>query len=150
MASDLETLLPERTVAGFTIRPWSLAQLIQVLPAVERTLARAEALDLDFTTIEAESAGPKMLRLITQSLPDLREVLAITLFGASTMGDTLSPEQILKLDALSLGQIAALVTAVIAANKAELKHFFASLGVEPDVPTRPNPAGTGLGASSAP
>jgi hydrogenase-4 membrane subunit HyfE len=67
------TLIPEKEIAGHTVKPWTLATMVKLAPVFMRTRKRAlqEKIAID---IENDMTGFAMFLL-----PDVPEIVAITL-----------------------------------------------------------------------
>jgi len=115
-AQVLTTLLSEEEVCGFQVKPWTIKQLIQVMPILDKLAEELEKKEISFESFQGliEAHGVLVLKdLLQAALPQLPEFLAISL--RKERGEV---------EDLSLGQALQIGVKVLALNVEHLKNAF--------------------------
>jgi hypothetical protein len=112
---SLQTLIPEVTVAGLTLRPWSLGQLTAASPHVAAILEKAEELGFNVAkAMDGKFDETKLARLLLVSMPSVVELLAVSVKKPRA-----------ELEDLDLPAAVELVKAAAQVNWDHLKNSFA-------------------------
>jgi hypothetical protein len=73
-----KVLFEDREIAGYTVRPWTLGQLVKLAPVFERVAVNFAARGLSLSAIgTALETSP--MNVLTPLLPEIATVLSITL-----------------------------------------------------------------------
>ena len=116
-AQVLTQLTAEETVGGYTIKPWTIKQLIQVMPILDKLAEELGKKEISFESFQGlvETHGVLVLKdLLQAALPQLPEFLAISL--RKERGE---------MEELDLGQAMQIGVKVLALNVEHLKNAFA-------------------------
>lgn len=99
MSSDIEKLLPEAKVAGFTLRPWGLRQMAAVGPSLAAVIALSRAIGFDLGALisKGEQSIDQLLlaQLLASALPHFLEILRITLKVTDEKLDEIPPANVI-------------------------------------------------------
>lgn len=110
--SDAEILLDADSVAGFTVRPWTLSKSAALSPVFEEITRELKRRKLNFRDFFVKGAVINIDQLYFVVAPFIPEILRITLDGKDT-------ESISQTDALKL------ITIIVRQNIEYLKNLFA-------------------------
>jgi hypothetical protein len=123
---SVNTIFSEITIAGWTVKPWSLGKLVNCSEPLARIIENAEKMDLDLGPIFSDTANAvqgvelKIALLITVSLPAVQDIMAATFdVPVAEMG---------KIDLPTAIKIA---KAIFTVNQDQLKNSFAPPAVDP-------------------
>jgi hypothetical protein len=116
LPSDAETLLDSDTVAGITVRPWTLSKGAALSPVFEEIVKEFKRRKLNFRDFFAKSDTINIDQLYFVVAPFIPEILRITLDGKDI-------ENISQPDSLKL------VTIIVRQNIEYLKNLFALIAV---------------------
>ena len=81
-AEVLTQLLAEEEVCGYQVRPWTIKQLLQVMPLLDQLTEELRGKEISLTSLDGliEEHGVLVLKdLLQAALPQLPDFLAISL-----------------------------------------------------------------------
>jgi hypothetical protein len=112
----LTSLLAEENLDGYTIKPWTIKQLLQVMPILDRLAEELGKKEISFESLDrlVEEHGVLVLKdLLQAALPQLPDFLAISLKKDKA-----------EMEELDLGQALQIGVKVLALNVEHLKNAF--------------------------
>jgi hypothetical protein len=112
----LTSLLAEENLDGYTIKPWTIKQLLQVMPILDRLAEDLGKKEISFESLDrlVEEHGVLVLKdLLQAALPQLPDFLAISLKKDKA-----------EMEELDLGQAMKIGVKVLALNVEHLKNAF--------------------------
>jgi len=112
----LTSLLAEENLDGYTIKPWTIKQLLQVMPILDRLAEELGKKEISFESLDrlVEEHGVLVLKdLLQAALPQLPDFLAISLKKDKA-----------EMEELDLGQAMKIGVKVLALNVEHLKNAF--------------------------
>jgi hypothetical protein len=112
----LNSLLAEEKVEGFVIKPWTIKQLIQVMPILDSLAEELRQKDISVDSLDrlVEAQGVLVLKdLLQAALPHLPDFLAISLRKEKA-----------EMEELDLGQAMQIGVKILALNVEHLKNAF--------------------------
>jgi hypothetical protein len=115
-AQVLNALTAEEEVLGYRVKPWTLKQLIQVMPILDRLAGELQKKNISLESLDRliEEHGVLVLKdLLQAALPELPDFLAISLRQEKT-----------EMEELDLGQAMQIGVKVLALNVEHLKNAF--------------------------
>lgn len=115
-AQVIAALLTEEEILGYRIKPWTLKQLIQVMPILDHLAGELRAQNISLEGLERllEQRGIMvLLTLLQAALPQLPDFLAISLRAERA-----------EMEELDLGQAMQIAAKILALNVAHLKNAF--------------------------
>jgi hypothetical protein len=115
-AQVLTQLTAEETVDGYTVKPWTIKQLLQVMPILDRLAEELGKKEISFESLDrlVEEHGVLVLKdLLQAALPQLPDFLAISL-----------KKEKAEMEELDLGQAMKIGVKVLALNVEHLKNAF--------------------------
>jgi len=115
-AQVLNALTAEEEVLGYRVKPWTLKQLIQVMPILDRLAGELQAKNISFEGLDRliEEHGVLVLKdLLQAALPELPDFLAISL-----------RQEKAEMEELDLGQAMQIGVKILALNVDHLKNAF--------------------------
>jgi len=115
-AQVLNALTAEEEVLGYRVKPWTLKQLIQVMPILDRLAEELQKKNISFEGLDRliEEHGVLVLKdLLQAALPELPDFLAISL--RQEKGE---------MEELDLGQAMQIGVKILALNVDHLKNAF--------------------------
>jgi len=115
-AQVLNALTAEEEVLGYRVKPWTLKQLIQVMPILDRLAEELQKKNISFEGLDRliEEHGVLVLKdLLQAALPELPDFLAISL--RQEKGE---------MEELDLGQAMQIGVKILALNVEHLKNAF--------------------------
>lgn len=115
-AQVIGALTVEEEVLGYRVRPWTLKQLIQVMPILDRMVGELKEKNISLDSLERliEEHGVLVLKdLLQAALPALPDFLAISL--RKEKGE---------MEELDLGQAMQIGVKILALNVDHLKNAF--------------------------
>lgn len=112
-------LFTEVEVCGFAVRPWTLAQMARLSPALMSAIKTAEDAGVDWETALDGMDVPTLTRIVLAAMPHMPDILAVSL---NVERD--------KVDALDVGKVIRIAQAIWTANEETVKNSF-SLGQTP-------------------
>ena len=115
-AQVLNALTAEEEVLGYRIKPWTLKQLIQVMPILDRLAGELQKKSISLEGLDRliEEHGVLVLKdLLQAALPELPDFLAISL-----------RQEKVEMEELDLGQAMQIGVKVLALNVDHLKNAF--------------------------
>jgi len=115
-AQVLNALTAEEEVLGYRVKPWTLKQLIQVMPILDRLAEELQKKNLSFEGLDRliEEHGVLVLKdLLQAGLPELPDFLAISLRKEKA-----------EMEELDLGQAMQIGVKILALNVDHLKNAF--------------------------
>jgi len=115
-AQVLNALTAEEEVLGYRVKPWTLKQLIQVMPILDRLAGELQEKNISLESLDRliEEHGVLVLKdLLQAALPELPSFLAISLRQENE-----------EMEELDLGQAMQIGVKVLALNVEHLKNAF--------------------------
>lgn len=115
-AQVLNALTAEEEVLGYRVKPWTLKQLIQVMPILDRLAGELKGKNISLESLDRliEEHGVLVLKdLLQAALPELPDFLAISL-----------RQEKAEMEELDLGQAMQIGVKVLALNVEHLKNAF--------------------------
>ncbi len=115
-AQVLNALTAEEEVLGYRVKPWTLKQLIQVMPILDRLAEELQKKNISFEGLDRliEEHGVLVLKdLLQGALPELPDFLAISL-----------RQEKAEMEELDLGQAMQIGVKILALNVDHLKNAF--------------------------
>jgi hypothetical protein len=115
-AQVLNALTAEEEVLGYRVKPWTLKQLIQVMPILDRLAGELQKKNISLESLDRliEEHGVLVLKdLLQAALPELPDFLAISL-----------RQEKAEMEELDLGQAMQIGVKVLALNVEHLKNAF--------------------------
>ena len=115
-AQIIGALTVEEEVLGYRVRPWTLKQLIQVMPILDRMVGELQEKNISLDSLERliEEHGVLVLKdLLQAALPALPDFLAISLRTEKA-----------EMEELDLGQAMQIGVKILALNVDHLKNAF--------------------------
>ena len=115
-AQVLNALTAEEEVLGYRVKPWTLKQLIQVMPILDRLAEELQKKNISFESLDRliEEHGVLVLKdLLQAALPELPDFLAISL-----------KKEKAEMEELDLGQAMQIGVKILALNVDHLKNAF--------------------------
>lgn len=115
-AQVIGALTVEEEVLGYRVRPWTLKQLIQVMPILDRMVGELKEKNISLDSLERliEEHGVLVLKdLLQAALPALPDFLAISLRTEKA-----------EMEELDLGQAMQIGVKILALNVDHLKNAF--------------------------
>jgi hypothetical protein len=115
-AQVLPQLLAEEEVCGYQVKPWTIKQLLQVMPILDRLAEELRQKDISFESLDrlVEEHGVLVLKdLLQAALPQLPDFLAISL-----------KKEKAEMEELDLGQALHIGVKILALNVEHLKNAF--------------------------
>jgi hypothetical protein len=112
----LTSLLAEENLDGYTVKPWTIKQLLQVMPILDRLAEELGKKEISFESLDrlVEEHGVLVLKdLLQAALPQLPDFLAISL-----------KKDKVEMEELDLGQAMQIGVKVLALNVEHLKNAF--------------------------
>ncbi|MGC8817755.1 MAG: hypothetical protein ACP5PX_08275 [Candidatus Hadarchaeum sp.] len=112
----LTSLLAEENLNGYTIKPWTIKQLLQVMPILDRLAEELGKKEISFESLDrlVEEHGVSVLKdLLQAAMPQLPDFLAISL-----------KKEKAEMEELDLGQALQIGVKVLALNVEHLKNAF--------------------------
>ena len=112
----LTSLLAEENLDGYTIKPWTIKQLLQVMPILDKLAEELGKKEISFESLDrlVEEHGVLVLKdLLQVALPQLPDFLAISLKKDKA-----------EMEELDLGQAMHIGVKVLALNVEHLKNAF--------------------------
>jgi hypothetical protein len=112
----LTSLLAEENLDGYTVKPWTIKQLLQVMPILDRLAEELGKKEITFESLDrlVEEHGVLVLKdLLQAALPQLPDFLAISLKKDKA-----------EMEELDLGQAMKIGVKVLALNVEHLKNAF--------------------------
>ncbi|MFZ5451613.1 MAG: hypothetical protein ACOZF2_07055 [Thermodesulfobacteriota bacterium] len=112
----LTSLLAEENLDGYTVKPWTIKQLLQVMPILDRLAEELGEKEISFESLDrlVEEHGVLVLKdLLQAALPQLPDFLAISL-----------KKEKAEMEELDLGQALHIGVKVLALNVEHLKNAF--------------------------
>jgi len=112
----LTSLLAEENLDGYTVKPWTIKQLLQVMPILDRLAEELGKKEISFESLDrlVEEHGVLVLKdLLQAALPQLPDFLAISL-----------KKEKAEMEELDLGQAMKIGVKVLALNVEHLKNAF--------------------------
>jgi hypothetical protein len=112
----LTSLLAEENLDGYTVKPWTIKQLLQVMPILDRLAEELGKKEITFESLDrlVEEHGVMVLKdLLQAALPQLPDFLAISLKKDKA-----------EMEELDLGQAMQIGVKVLALNVEHLKNAF--------------------------
>jgi len=112
----LTSLLAEENLDGYTIKPWTIKQLLQVMPILDKLAEELGKKEISFESLDrlVEEHGVLVLKdLLQAALPQLPDFLAISLKKDKA-----------EMEELDLGQAMQIGVKVLAMNVEHLKNAF--------------------------
>ena len=112
----LTSLLAEENLDGYTVKPWTIKQLLQVMPILDRLAEELGKKEISFESLDrlVEEHGVLVLKdLLQVALPQLPDFLAISLKRDKA-----------EMEELDLGQAMQIGVKVLALNVEHLKNAF--------------------------
>ena len=85
----LTSLLAEENLDGYTVKPWTIKQLLQVMPILDRLAEELGKKEISFESLDrlVEEHGVLVLKdLLQAALPQLPDFLAISLKNSKPTG----------------------------------------------------------------
>jgi hypothetical protein len=108
--------MAEENLDGYTVKPWTIKQLLQVMPILDRLAEDLRQKDISFESLDrlVEEHGVLVLKdLLQAALPQLPDFLAISLKKDKA-----------EMEELDLGQAMKIGVKVLALNVEHLKNAF--------------------------
>jgi hypothetical protein len=115
-AQILNALTAEEEVLGYRVKPWTIKQLLQVMPILDRLAEELGKKKISFESLDrlVEEHGVLVLKdLLQAALPQLPDFLAISLKRDKA-----------EMEELELGQVMKIGVKVLALNVEHLKNAF--------------------------
>lgn len=115
-AQVLNALTAEEEVLGYRVKPWTLKQLIQVMPILDRLAGELQKKNISLEGLDRliEEHGVLVLKdLLQAGLPELPDFLAISL-----------RQEKAEMEELDLGQAMQIGVKILALNVDHLKNAF--------------------------
>jgi hypothetical protein len=112
----LTSLLAEENLDGYIVKPWTIKQLLQVMPILDRLAEELGKKEISFESLDrlVEEHGVLVLKdLLQAALPQLPDFLAISL-----------KKEKAEMEELDLGQAMQIGVKVLALNVEHLKNAF--------------------------
>jgi hypothetical protein len=112
----LTSLMAEENLDGYTVKPWTIKQLLQVMPILDRLAEELGKKEITFESLDrlVEEHGVLVLKdLLQAALPQLPDFLAISLKKDKA-----------EMEELDLGQAMKIGVKVLALNVEHLKNAF--------------------------
>uniref|UniRef100_A0A7V4LD88 Uncharacterized protein n=1 Tax=Desulfobacca acetoxidans TaxID=60893 RepID=A0A7V4LD88_9BACT len=112
----LTSLLAEENLDGYTVKPWTIKQLLQVMPILDKLAEELGKKEISFESLDrlVEEHGVLVLKdLLQAALPQLPDFLAISL-----------KKEKAEMEELDLGQAMKIGIKVLALNVEHLKNAF--------------------------
>lgn len=112
----LTSLLAEEKLDGYTVKPWTIKQLLQVMPILDRLAEELGKKEISFESLDrlVEEHGVLVLKdLLQAALPQLPDFLAISL-----------KKEKAEMEELDLGRAMHIGVKVLALNVEHLKNAF--------------------------
>lgn len=112
----LTSLLAEENLDGYTVKPWTIKQLLQVMPILDKLAEELGKKEITFESLDrlVEEHGVLVLKdLLQAALPQLPDFLAISL-----------KKEKAEMEELDLGQAMQIGVKVLALNVEHLKNAF--------------------------
>jgi hypothetical protein len=112
----LTSLMAEENLDGYTVKPWTIKQLLQVMPILDRLAEELGKKEISFESLDrlVEEHGVLVLKdLLQVALPHLPDFLAISLKKDKA-----------EMEELDLGQAMQIGVKVLALNVEHLKNAF--------------------------
>ena len=112
----LTSLLAEENLDGYTVKPWTIKQLLQVMPILDRLAEELGKKEISFESLDrlVEEHGVLVLKdLLQAALPQLPDFLAISL-----------KKEKAEMEELDLGLAMKIGVKVLALNVEHLKNAF--------------------------
>ena len=112
----LTSLMAEENLDGYTVKPWTIKQLLQVMPILDRLAEELGKKEISFESLDrlVEEHGVLVLKdLLQVALPQLPDFLAISLKKDKA-----------EMEELDLGQAMHIGVKVLALNVEHLKNAF--------------------------
>ena len=112
----LTSLLAEENLDGYTVKPWTIKQLLQVMPILDRLAEELGKKEISFESLDrlVEEHGVLVLKdLLQAALPQLPDFLAISL-----------KKEKAEMEELDLGRAMHIGVKVLALNVEHLKNAF--------------------------
>ncbi|MDI6853005.1 MAG: hypothetical protein QME75_05295 [Deltaproteobacteria bacterium] len=112
----LTSLLAEENLDGYTVKPWTIKQLLQVMPILDKLAEELGKKEISFESLDrlVEEHGVLVLKdLLQAALPQLPDFLAISLKKDKA-----------EMEELDLGQAMQIGVKVLAMNVEHLKNAF--------------------------
>jgi hypothetical protein len=112
----LTSLMAEENLDGYTVKPWTIKQLLQVMPILDRLAEELGKKEISFESLDrlVEEHGVLVLKdLLQVALPQLPDFLAISLKKDKA-----------EMEELVLGQAMKIGVKVLALNVEHLKNAF--------------------------
>jgi hypothetical protein len=112
----LTSLLAEENLDGYIVKPWTIKQLLQVMPILDRLAEELGKKEITFESLDrlVEEYGVLVLKdLLQAALPQLPDFLAISL-----------KKEKAEMEELDLGQAMQIGVKVLALNVEHLKNAF--------------------------
>jgi hypothetical protein len=112
----LTSLTAEENLDGYTVKPWTIKQLLQVMPILDRLAEELGKKDISFESLDrlVEEHGVLVLKdLLQAALPQLPDFLAISL-----------KKEKAEMEELDLGRAMQIGVKVLALNVEHLKNAF--------------------------
>jgi hypothetical protein len=112
----LTSLLAEENLDGYTVKPWTIKQLLQVMPILDKLAEDLGKKEISFESLDrlVEVHGVLVLKdLLQAALPHLPDFLAISLKKDKA-----------EMEELDLGQAMQIGVKVLALNVEHLKNAF--------------------------
>jgi hypothetical protein len=112
----LTSLMAEENLDGYTVKPWTIKQLLQVMPILDRLAEELGKKEISFESLDrlVEEHGVLVLKdLLQAALPQLPDFLAISL-----------KKEKAEMEELDLGQAMKIGVKVLALNVEHLKNAF--------------------------
>lgn len=112
----LTSFLAEENLDGYTVKPWTIKQLLQVMPILDKLAEELGKKEISFESLDrlVEEHGVLVLKdLLQAALPQLPDFLAISL-----------KKEKAEMEELNLGQAMQIGVKVLALNVEHLKNAF--------------------------
>jgi len=112
----LTSLMAEENLDGYIVKPWTIKQLLQVMPILDRLAEELGKKEISFESLDrlVEEHGVLVLKdLLQAALPQLPDFLAISLKKDKA-----------EMEELDLGQAMQIGVKVLALNVEHLKNAF--------------------------
>jgi len=112
----LTSLMAEENLDGYNVKPWTIKQLLQVMPILDKLAEELGKKEISFESLDrlVEEHGVLVLKdLLQAALPQLPDLLAISL-----------KKEKAEMEELDLGQAIQIGGKVLALNVEHLKNAF--------------------------